>query len=257
MENENRELAIALPGEWALRKAFGPVLTELGEDLRRLYAVGRDRILAAGYKKIENREDGKKANLRVARDVLFNGAFTDDEICAEYFGGVLAASRSEDGRDDSAIQFVDVIKSLSSRQLRLHYFVYRGLNRILLQSGNDLNVAQGSEIQSKQVYFLQIELANASVNVDTDFTVLFRHGLLSQYKIDIKNIGGKVLGYALAHPTTYGVLLYAAAHNRLDQWRLFPRQDFGIFDDVQPPQYFASTLADLAKCLESTSPDGI
>ena len=140
-------------GEWALEKAFGPVLTEIGEDLKRLYAVGRDKILIAGYKKIKNKEDGRKANLRVAQDVFWNGAFTDDEICAEYFGGILAASRSEDGKDDSAIEFVSVIKSMSSQQLRLHYFIYSGLNQILSRSNEQVNVAQGPEIQEERDLF--------------------------------------------------------------------------------------------------------
>ena len=158
MENDNQVLPTALPGEWALQKAFGPVLSEIGEDLKKLYAIGRDKILVAGYKKIRNPEDGKQANLRVARDVFWNGAFTADEVCAEYFGGVLAASRSNDGHDDNTIQFVSVIKSLSSSQLRLHYFIYSGLNQILSQSNKSVNVAQGSEIQARKIYFSQIEL---------------------------------------------------------------------------------------------------
>ena len=238
-------------GEWvlekALEKAFGPVLTEIGEDLKRVYAVGRDKILIAGYKKIKNKEDGRKANLRVARDVFWNGAFTDDEICAEYFGGILAASRSEDGKDDSAIEFVSVIRSMSSQQLRLHYFIYSGLNQILSRSNEQVNVAQGSEIQKKEIYFLLLELNNAQINTDTDFNVLYRHGLLSQYKTDRHFIEGQVLPYASARPTTYGVLLYAAAHNRLEEWQIFSMQDFGVFEDIKRPQFFAQTLNDLDK----------
>ena len=221
MENENQGLSVELPAEWALKKAFGPVLTEMGEDFRRLYALGRDKILIAGYKKIRDINDGKKANLRVTRDVFWNGAFTDDEVCAEYFGGILAASRSKDGKDDSAIQFVDAIKSMSSKQLRLHYFIYLGLNRMLSQSGERVNVAQGPEIEEKEIYFSQVELANAQINNDTDFNVLYRHGLLVHYKTDRHIVGKRTLFYALARPTTYGVLLYAAAHNRLEEWRSF------------------------------------
>ena len=55
---------------------------------------------------IVGRDDGKQANLGVSRDVLWNGAFSTESICAEYFGGILASSRSEDGKDDSAIPFV-------------------------------------------------------------------------------------------------------------------------------------------------------
>jgi hypothetical protein len=66
----------------------------------------------------------------VARDVLWNGALTNDEVCAEYFGGILASSRSEDGSDDGVIYYVDVIKSLSSKQLKLHYVIYNSFNKL-------------------------------------------------------------------------------------------------------------------------------
>ena len=237
----------ALPGEWALQKAFGPVLSEIGEDLKKIYAIGRDKILAAGYKKIRNPEDGKKANLRVTRDIFWNGAFTDEEICAEYFGGVLAASRSNDGHDDSTIQFVNVIKSLSSSQLRLHYFIYSGLNQILSQSSNNINVAQGSDIQAREIFFSQIELEHAGVNTDTDFNVLYRHGLLYKYKINVHNFGDRSFAYASSNPTTYGVLLYGVAHNRLDKWRTFSNQELGDFDGIKCPKFFAATLDDLVK----------
>jgi hypothetical protein len=113
VSEEEKKIAIAVPGEWALQKVFGPALTEMGEDLKKLYAKGRDKLISAAFWKVRNPDDGKQANIRVTRDVLWNGAFTEDEVCAEYFGGILASSRSEDGKDDDAIQFVDAIKSLS------------------------------------------------------------------------------------------------------------------------------------------------
>jgi hypothetical protein len=39
---------------------------------------------------------------RTLQKLLTDGSFVDDEICAEYFGGVLASSRSQTGRDDRA-----------------------------------------------------------------------------------------------------------------------------------------------------------
>jgi len=250
MADESQKLSIAIPGEWALQRAFGPVLTELGEDLKRLYAVGRDKILAAGYKKIRDLDDGKKANLRVTRDVLWNGAFTDDAICAEYFGGILAASRSEDGKDDSAIHFVDVIKSMSSKQLELHYIIYTALNRMLSSSNERVNVGQGSELVRKAIFFSQFELVQRhQVNTDTDLNILYRQGLLSNYKTHLYTVRDGALAYVAAHPTTYGVLLYAAAHNRRDEWRSFDRQELGEFDDIALPEFFAPTLQELSKLM--------
>lgn len=33
---EDKNVAIALPGEWALQKVFGPVLSEVGEDIKKV-----------------------------------------------------------------------------------------------------------------------------------------------------------------------------------------------------------------------------
>jgi len=67
---------------------------------------GRNSYIES-YRKIPNPHDGKRANQRVTRDALWNGAFTDDEVCAEYFGGILASSRTEESKDDDAIEFVE------------------------------------------------------------------------------------------------------------------------------------------------------
>ena len=245
MTKDDLKLSLALPGEWALKSLLGPTFAELGDDLKRLYAGGRDRIIAAACKKLRDPEDGKKANLRVARDVFWNGAFSDDEICAEYFGGVLAASRSNDGKDDRNIQFVATIKSLSSSQLRLHCFIYTRLNQLLCRSGKHVNVGMGEEIQAQKIYFLSLELESLGVRHDTDFPVLHQHGLLFDYKYTRHVVRGKSLPYSLAGPTTYGVLLFAAAHNRLDEWTIFDRQEFGTFDGINLPQVFAPTLEQL------------
>ncbi len=249
MSEDEKKIAIAVPGEWALQKAFGPALTEIGEDLRKLYAKGRDKLISTAYRKIHDVNDGKQANLRVTRDVLWNGAFTEDEVCAEYFGGIFAASRSADGKDDDAIQFVDVIKSLSAKQLRLHYVIYNSLNKLLLAAGKPVNVALDREIQPKQVWFASIELIKTlSLKIETDLNILHRQGLLHEYRTDTHTVSEKqLLPYAFARPTTFGVLLYAVAHNKLEEWRTFDRQDFGDFPDIALPINYAATLDDLLK----------
>jgi hypothetical protein len=232
-----------------LQKAFGPVLTEIGEDFRKLYAKGRDKLISVAYRKIHDLNDGKQANLRVTRDVLWNGAFTEDEVCAEYFGGIFAASRSVDGKNDDVIQFVDVIKSLSAKQLHLHYVIYNSLNKLLVAAGDSVNVGFGHDIEPKEVSFASNELKETlSLKIDTDLNILHRQGLLNQYLINTHPVSEKqLLPYTSAHPTTFGVLLYAAAHNRLEEWRRFDRQDFGDFPDIALPIYYAPTLADLLK----------
>ena len=243
-DSPEKGIAIALPGEWAIRKLLGPVFSEIGDDIKRLYAAGRDRILTNAFNKIDNIDDGKTPNLRVTRDVLWNGAFSEDAICAEYFGGVLASSRTDDGNDDSSIQFVDAIKSLSAKQLRLHYVAYYALNKLLIQKMRHINVGQGSEIQKVEIWMASVELASVhDINIDTDPNALWRHGLLHEYKIASVDLDGKTLPYTMVKPTTFGVMLYAAAHNNIKQWRNFCTVDLGSFDGTIPPDAYATDLS--------------
>ncbi len=204
--------------------------------------------MAASYKKIQDVDDGKQANLRVTRDVLWNGAFSESEICAEYFGGIMASSRSEDGKDDAAIQFVDVTKSLSSNQLGLHYVVYNRLNKLWVSSGARVNVGLSEDIAPRQVWFASLELdSELALSVDPDLNILYRHGLLSEYSTNVHMVGSKALPYTSANPTTFGVLLYAFAHNRYGEWHQFDSVDFGDFDGIQLPQYYGESLEALAE----------
>src|SRR5262245_7302211 len=100
-------------------KLLGKTAEAISEDIANLYRAGREKLVAAAIRKTSNIEDGKSANLRVARDVFTNGSFTEEAICAEYFGGILASSRSLDGKDDFGVFYTDIIKSLSSSQLKL------------------------------------------------------------------------------------------------------------------------------------------
>ena len=102
---------------WAAKKILGTTFDAMGGDLASFYRAGVDRILASACRKVNDIENGKSANLRVAHDILRNGAFCADEFVLEYFGGLLASSRSSDGWKDDATPFVDIVKSLSSSQL--------------------------------------------------------------------------------------------------------------------------------------------
>ncbi|MBZ4187138.1 hypothetical protein K7B09_12485 [Thermomonas sp. RSS23] len=246
MSEDEKKLAIALPGEWALQKTLGPVLSEIGDDLKRLYAKGRDKIIEKAYKKIENPEDGKSANLRIAHEALTSGAFTEEEICAEYFGGILAASRTSDGKSDDTIQLLDTIKSLSAKQLHLHYSLYNSLNRLLVSKGDKINVAQSDEINPKKIWLASLELTNIGLKIDTDFNILHRQGLVDAYETKQHPIEhGRVLPYSAANPTTYGVLLYSVAHNWYGKWRSFSSELFPQFEGIQLPTHYAFSIGEL------------
>ena len=229
------------------KKLLGKTMDIVSEDISKLYTAGRDKIIEKATSKVSDINDGKQTNLRVTRDVFWNGSFTEEAICAEYFGGILASSRSDDGKDDNGIHYTDVIKSLSSKQLQLHYVIYNSLNKLLVRSDKNLNVGQATDLQQKAVWFSAVELADIlNLKIDTDLNVLYKQGLLHEYKTDTHKLeDDKTFPYVMIRPTTFGVLLYSIAHNKFDVWSQFSVEDFGDFVDIKLPNFFEGSIDNL------------
>lgn len=107
-------------------RVFGPAADEIGEALRRYtaYRVGNvERIAEAADRKSCGREG--VVSPRLAHAILEEGSWCDDELMAEYLGGVLAAGRTPSGRDDRAVTWSTLITSMSALQLRTHFVLYR------------------------------------------------------------------------------------------------------------------------------------
>jgi hypothetical protein len=246
MANEEIIITTAIAaGGYVGAKLFGTALATMGDDINKLYAKGRDKIVEVATKKIDNPEDGRTVNLRAARDVLWNGAITDDEVCAEYFGGMLAAARSEDGKDDSVVHYVDTIKAMSARQLELHYVIYGAWQKMLVVEKSTINVASSNDVNDKKVVMAGLELSNRNLPYDRDLTVLNRLGLISTYKYETHVVGEKSLPYVELTPTTFGVMLFAVAHNKLDSWRKFSTESYESAAGIQPLNFFANSLDSL------------
>lgn len=71
---------------------------------------------------------------RVLRDVINDGSYREDEISVEYFGGVLASSRTPSGRDDRGASFTSLLSRLTTYQIRSHYIFYLCLREVFLNS---------------------------------------------------------------------------------------------------------------------------
>ena len=231
---------------YVAQQLFGKTLAEMGDDLNKIYKANRDKILSNAAKKVTDPNDGAKPNLRVARDVIWNGAVTDDEVCAEYFGGLLAASRSD---------YVDCIKALSSKQLHLHFVIYNSLHKMLVEVGSPIKPGMQDELSQKQVWFSTNELMRLGLNLVIDMNVLHRQGLVSSYAMNQHVVGIKALPYSQASPTTFGVLLYAAALNYLTSWHQFGNAGFApIAAEIPLPTLIAPNVDALCKLVGLVDP---
>ncbi len=251
----NHEHSI-IPFEWAIKKVLGPTFDNLGLDIRAGYEKTKEKIFKSAEKKLKPNQNSGKANLRIAWDIVTQASFTESEIGAEYFGGILAASKTEDGQDDTGIYYLNITKSLSSKQLYLHYLLYKSLNNLFVrtESLHSLNVGMGSEISGKRIYFYTLELLDLGVNIDTDFTALSNKGLIGDFwEVITKKIKHPLtnkeveIPCAVFTPTTLGIQMLAIAQNKLKEYREFSKSDFGTILDIKIPEFCAFSAEELLK----------
>lgn len=123
-----------------LNKLLGPSAEYLGEKaagLVRKCDVNLNNIFRIAIQKIGKRIDEPGCvNPRVLKHVIDEGRFVEDELMAEYFGGVLASARTENGRDDRATAMLKILESMSAYDVRLHYVFYTILRRVFSKEPN-------------------------------------------------------------------------------------------------------------------------
>ncbi len=135
-------------------KLLGPTADYLGEGVRswtekRVNNVRR--IFTIAVRRLGNRIDEEGGvPPRALEGIVREGSFCEDEIAAEYFGGVLASSRSSMSRDDRGASFIALLSRLSVYQIRAHYVFYSIIKRLF--EGKDLPVTLPQGRQGAEAY---------------------------------------------------------------------------------------------------------
>lgn len=129
-----------------IAKLLGPTAEYLGDGLRdltqrRIESIGRI-FLNASKKLGSHLEEPGQVPPRILRTVVNEGSYFEDPVALEYFGGVLASSRTEDGRDDRGARLVKMIENLSSYQIRTHYLLYSTIASLFSGSGKTLALSE-------------------------------------------------------------------------------------------------------------------
>jgi hypothetical protein len=127
-----------------IAKLLGPTAEYLGDGLRdftKRRAENISRIFQKASEKLGNRiETPGEVPPRVLKAVLNEGSFCDDELAAEYFGGVLASSRTEQGRDDRGARIAKILDGLSTYQIRAHYLIYATIKQTFAAANLPFNM---------------------------------------------------------------------------------------------------------------------
>ncbi|MFA6176665.1 MAG: hypothetical protein WC765_08825 [Phycisphaerae bacterium] len=124
---------VAVSGE-TLKKLLGPTADYFGECTKELVkktAHNVGRIFSIAFEKLgEKIDEPGNVNPRILKNICDEGRFVEDVFVAEYFGGLLASSRSENSQDDTVLPYLSIVKTMSSNQLYLHFIIYSIVARL-------------------------------------------------------------------------------------------------------------------------------
>lgn len=177
---------IAYLGKPLLVKLLGPSFEYLGGEIKGYTEKANENlknIISKSVKKLGKKIDEPgQVPPKVLKEILFEGAFCENELAAEYFGGVLASSRSGVSRDDRGATYIKLVSGLSTYQLRLHYVLYTTLREKFLGSG----IEPGTERLQMRIYIPSDEYLIAMDFQSTeDSAVISNHSLYGLQRSDL------------------------------------------------------------------------
>ena len=133
-------------GKDGISRILGPTADYLGGELkeftkRRIENVGK--IFSRAEKKLGDKLDCPgQVPPKVLKTIINEGSYSDDDITIEYFGGVLASSRTEISRDDRGSRLVKMIDNMSTYQIRSHYLIYSTISEKFSNNKNSFGLSE-------------------------------------------------------------------------------------------------------------------
>ena len=161
-----------------LQKLLGPTAEYLGQELREAARRNLSKIFAKAADKAGKDIDTKRVvPARVLREIVDCGAFCEDDLSQEYYAGLLASSRGDDVKDDMQVPLLNIIRGLSSYQIRFHYMIYWHINKIFRTE--NLNIGIGLDRHKMQIFITFDSAADAlGIRERKDWSDIVDHALL-------------------------------------------------------------------------------
>lgn len=172
-----------------VEKLLGPTCEYLGQNLQQLTKRMHEniaKIFVNAEVKLGDRinKDGKVPP-KVLKSILENGAWCEEELQCEYFGGVLASYRSAISRDDRGAYLADIVSRLSSYHIRMHYLIYSVIRKLF--SCNSCNICEQTTRRNLEVYIPLDTYINAMDFSEDEVKRLFE--LTPHILFGLSNIG--------------------------------------------------------------------
>lgn len=176
------------PGKLRLwSRLLGPMLDAYGSHFGDKAAARLSAKRAQNVARILDKAAAKAGDLslpgavhdRVTNAILQDGSYCDDELMAEYLGGLLASGRTPSGKDDRAIAWISLVSDMSALQIRAHFLLYREW-AIRLGGRTDLNLGVNGVRDSTAAYVDYGEFSRilSENHQDTEPHIAMTHAIL-------------------------------------------------------------------------------
>lgn len=236
-------------GKDGLNKILGPTAAYLGEcfrDFAQKRAQNVGRIFGNAEQKLGQKiEQPGQVPPKVLKTIINEGSYSDDEIAVEYFGGILASSRTEQGRDDRGARIGKILDGLSVYQIRTHYIVYTLVRKIFKDSGYQFNQDDRPRMQIfipwasylGAMEFSQSEMNQLASIVNHSLFGLSRDALIETFQYGSEEHISKHCteakgGGIVVSPSAFGAELYLWGYGQGDKDLGFILND-DEFDDMK------------------------
>ncbi len=164
-------LGTAIGSAKLLEKLLGPTAEYIGGEIKNYAEKGVEnlrRIFTNAAQKLGNRlEEPGQVPPKVLKGILEEGYFCEDELTGQYFGGVLASSRSGVSRDDRGATHIKLLSSLSTYQIRTHYILYTLLRKTLFDFRKAINPGTNRDIM---YIYIPTDIYYSAMDIDSEFS---------------------------------------------------------------------------------------
>lgn len=109
------------------------------------------------------------------KTIINDGSYNDDTVAVEYFGGVLASSKTELGRDDRGARMARLVDDLSTYQLRTHFLIYATIKQLFKDKGLVFNMDDRNKMEIFIPYPFYTDAMDFSQEEHSKGETLLRH----------------------------------------------------------------------------------
>lgn len=114
---------------------FGETAFYVGESLNAMPERRRANVVRIANNAVRRLgariADAGQVPPRIVGAIFGDGSYCEDHLACEYWGGIVACSRTANHSDDRGLRLLKTLASLTVHQIRTHYLFYATLRRLL------------------------------------------------------------------------------------------------------------------------------